>query len=355
MTKGSGLPEYHEAFLNDLTAAFDIEAGLRDAIHHLDHADLVTDLGGALNIEKGLASALDELDDEDSTATMPETPPIVGGSIATQERPESAWFTPRGDRHDPESDLDRAVTEAFSDLIRLLRRLRANRAVSRSLNIDIEFKHEESQVLQLHTLLVERSISREDALQIIDELRRRGFIRHRGQIGNPQDRQTLDRMLHHCAGPSNDYSTPQTSSAIPPRSCRPGVTHRPATGVGPNSIHGSGRGLEVPAQQAGRPNAGRSGFGVDSSSLWTWTRLPCPTCELTAALHVQALRVRLSESPDDSCGSHQPITCWLSRYSCGQALASGWQLRSAAPPYPHHSQKYERPTSVLTGRSVYGL
>src|SRR4051812_25939510 len=117
MTKRNGLPQYHDAFLDDLTAALDIEAGLSDALQHLDHADLLTDVGSALNIEGGLASALNELDDEDSRTALPETPPTVGGSIATQERPEVAW-PPRGrDSEHQESDLGSAVTDAFSNLV----------------------------------------------------------------------------------------------------------------------------------------------------------------------------------------------------------------------------------------------
>ena len=173
MTIGNGLPQYHEAFLNDLTAALDIEAGLRDAIQHLDHADLVGDVRGVLNVERGLASALNQLDEQDEhPAILPEDSPITESSVVARDRPESDWSSLRHQSDDETELLGPETTRAFNAVISFLHDLDEGLLPLASVS---RRRPEYTDLQELKRRLIQRNISREAAIRRIAMLRREGL------------------------------------------------------------------------------------------------------------------------------------------------------------------------------------
>ncbi|MGH3924147.1 MAG: hypothetical protein ACRDTT_14995, partial [Pseudonocardiaceae bacterium] len=60
------LADQHHALVNDLAAALDLEAGLREAMIPARHADLVADIRDVLDVEAGLSAIVSATPDDPS-------------------------------------------------------------------------------------------------------------------------------------------------------------------------------------------------------------------------------------------------------------------------------------------------
>jgi hypothetical protein len=184
MTPNERLQQLHDDFTDELASMLDIEAGLAEALQHSQHEGVARDLAGELDVETGLEDALRRLPTEESTyetvAPTSKYPPSDENVVAGDIGPPGVGSIESGDLGEL---LEWDITE-ITDLIK--------RFNDDSLDAHLAISECDRMLRILKGRLLERSISREDALEVIEEFRR--F--YKAATAPPMDETDLLKLRH---------------------------------------------------------------------------------------------------------------------------------------------------------------